>query len=350
MNSNTGNIDAVKLMTVHGAKGLEAPIVFVADTGPIKSPADQFKSSAHWPASTQSPTTIMLSCKKSAMSHSALALISQINQADNESLNLLYVALTRAKQVLLISGVQSKGNTQGSWHQLICNSLERDADEVTISEPISKPELPGTNDPTPIRHEIQVDPDIFQPIAPLIHSKISSDSNSTDSIQQGTLVHKCLEILSISPKLDDRALLNRIQSETNIELSIEELQPIKTEAITCVTHVNTHDIFQLNSGQRALNEVTIAYTKDNEHTINVIDRLIISEQLIWIIDYKTDKKALSSNLEQHIATYIPQMRRYFTAIKSLYPDLSVRCSILFTKLPRIVDIDNSHFSDKLTCH
>ena len=62
---------SVKLMTVHGAKGLEAPIVFIADSGPVSERPEQFKTIAHWPVDSDKPTLFMLSCKQSSMSKSA---------------------------------------------------------------------------------------------------------------------------------------------------------------------------------------------------------------------------------------------------------------------------------------
>lgn len=344
--NDTNTIDAVQLMTVHGAKGLEAPIVFIADTGPLKPPPEQFKACIHWPASSNAPTNFMLSCKNSAMSKDALEIKRRSDQSEIESLNLLYVALTRAKQILMISGVQSKQGTQECWHQLLSTTLGRESGKTKLIETGTKPKLSKIVSTTPIRKTHNYDAKIFQPITPRITTQPNSSKETSNAANQGTLIHKCLEILSVKPNLNEQQLSNRIFHETKIEISPEELEPLKSEALACIYNANTRILFELAPHQRALNEVAIAHRSGKELMISVIDRLILSDELAWIIDYKTDRNISISTATKHLTNYLPQLKRYTDAVKLLHPHLAVRTSILFTKFPLLIDVDDNQLIDK----
>lgn len=338
--------DTVRLMTIHGAKGLESPIVYVADTGPLKSPPEQYKAFSSWPASAPAPTSLMLSCKKSAMSQSATELKSQAESSNSESLNLLYVALTRAKQILIISGVHSSRNTLDSWHHIVCNALDHDSDQVWSTESHIKPNLTITSPSEPNKPSPIYDERLLQPIIPQLATKTTkkAELDKPTAAIQGTVIHKCLEALSDSSELSDQALCNRILLETDIDISISQLQPLKAEALACLQHPNTAKVFNLSTGQRALNEVTIAHGDQGEEQFNIIDRLIISKDVAWIIDYKTEAEVTSTNAQQHSQMHISQIKRYVQAVKSLYPHHAIQSSILFTKIPKLIEIDGKDLS------
>ncbi len=340
---NNIDVDAVSIMTVHGAKGLEAPIVFVADTGPLKSPPEPYKAISKWGALNDSPTSFMLSCKKSAMSEAALTLKSRLEQGTNESVNLLYVAMTRAKQVLIISGVENKRISQPSWHQIVCTGLDNEPNEVHVIETKKEPVPAKLNKPEESIGSEEYDDRIFEPINPITNDqpRIPTDSDAT---RKGTIVHKCLEILSTSPELSEQALYNRVTLETEFEISRDELKKSRCEAEQCLQSPETSIAFKLNNNQRALNEVVISRTRDSDNDINIIDRLIISDDLAWIIDYKSDHVA-ATNIQEQVRNHLPQMRRYANAVNSLYPALPLRCSILFTKLPALADVSSADLNE-----
>ena len=337
--------DSVKLMTVHAAKGLESPIVYIADCGPLQPPPEQYKPLSIWPASAPSPTTHMLSCKKAAMSKSALEIKEQIQLAGNENLNLMYVALTRAKQVLIITGVHTSRNTQDSWHQQICNALDHDENQIWEFEPVSKrtPIMPVLSK---TRTQVQkFDPRILQAIEPHLSTKIKPQFSTPDaSAQHGTIIHKCLEILSTTPNISDQALCNRIFLESKIGISPTKLQPFRKEAEICLQHTDSRAAFILDHEQVALNEVAIAADQQNQDQYVVIDRLILSDNFAWIIDFKTDAEVTADSVRQRVKLHAPQLERYALAVRALYPDYEIRCSVLFTKLPRLVDIETGNLT------
>ena len=338
-----GQHDSVKLMTVHAAKGLESPIVYVADCGPLKSPPEQYKALNLWPASAQKPTLQMLSCKKAAMSKSAQDLKEQTELAGNENLNLMYVALTRAKQIMVISGVQSSGNTTSSWHSLISEALGLEKDQVWEYEPVSKPKITASKIAESASSTRKFDRRILQAVEPCLSVKSSAQLivETTDAAREGTIIHKCLEILSDSPGISEVALCNRILLESNIRISPTQLLPLKKEAQTCLQHPNTSEVFHLSGTLAAYNEVSLASGGQNATHVNIIDRLIVCEEYAWIIDYKTDAEVTPTNKQQRAEIYQSQINRYAQATAKLYPDRTIRASVLFTKLPDLVDVDTN---------
>jgi len=96
---------AVRLMTIHGAKGLEAEIVAIADAGAGDAPADHFDVLLNWPPELPAPEHFSLIGR----AHRGAAgrrpwLEADAEQRQQEDWNLLYVAMTRARQVLIVSG------------------------------------------------------------------------------------------------------------------------------------------------------------------------------------------------------------------------------------------------------
>ena len=339
--------DSIKLMTVHSAKGLESPIVYIADCGPLQPPPEQYKPLNIWPASEQSPTVHMLSCKKTAMSKSALKLKKQIQLTGDENLNLMYVALTRAKQILIISGVDSNRNSQESWHQLICAALDHDENQIWEFEPVPKQKLTLTASPEIQLQDRIYDQRILQATDPQLSTKVTAQiSTSGHSAQHGTVIHKCLEILSDSPNISDQALCNRVSLETKIGVSPTKLHPFRTEAEICLQHANTRTVFALDHDQIAFNEVAIASDHQNSDQYFVIDRLVLNDNLAWIIDFKTDTEVTADNIHQRAKTHTPQLEHYARAVRNLYPDHTIRCSILFTKLPQLVDIETGNLTSE----
>ncbi|MEK7207138.1 MAG: UvrD-helicase domain-containing protein, partial [Pseudomonadota bacterium] len=116
----------VRVMTIHGAKGLEAPVVFLADAARDGSNRDRgVRSLIEWPVTHAQPRHFHLVGNKDMVDDVSQALLGTQNMAARrEEANLLYVALTRAKQILYVSGVEPARGGRG-WYGFIEKRLCR---------------------------------------------------------------------------------------------------------------------------------------------------------------------------------------------------------------------------------
>lgn len=337
--NNNEDANVVEVMTVHGSKGLESPIVFIADSGPSTEPPEQFSAITQWPATSESPDLFMLGCKQHSMSNAFQFIKDSVNQSSNEGLNLLYVALTRAKQILIMTGVNAKRSSQQGWHDQCSTALdiEKDNHETWQHEHMSTPQI---NIAEPTKPPKFKRPENFaQLIKPISYSSKESSINEHTSTEalEGTIIHKLLEILSRSPDINDQALLNRVNIETDNSMTLAQLTPLKSEAIKCINDNELKEIFQTTDNQQIHHEVAVASTSGTQQ-INIIDQMIVSNENIWIIDFKTQTNISEQNAQAEAIKFRPQLTRYAEAVQSLYPTLPIRCSIVFTKIAKLVDV------------
>jgi len=115
----------VRVMTIHAAKGLESPVVFLADA--IKSPQQHRsnKSLINWPSGAQKAAYLFLTGKKSELDKTTSELLEGDLQRElREEVNLLYVALSRAKQFLFISACAPLSSNESSWYDIARNRVQ----------------------------------------------------------------------------------------------------------------------------------------------------------------------------------------------------------------------------------
>ena len=321
---NEGN--EVKIMTVHGAKGLEAPIVFLPDTGDVSSRGDLFlfdkkENLKFWAGNKDEMNSY---CRK---------LYEENKKSSySEYLRLLYVAMTRAEEELYICGWKSPNRTgEDSWYNIIKEGIseiseERD-DNLVIESGKASVEKPkkGSED----KSKVTSLPKYFKEEVASPEEEISK-TGSDDYYTRGTAIHILLEKLPEHPKETRLEIAKEIASRMDIEGKKDEI--IK-EALSVID--NFPFIFEKNSKA----EVPLISEKEGERRI---DRLIIDDNEIHIIDYKTDREVpkIESNIP---SSYLQQMSSYKNMLKEIYPDKDIKCSLLWTSEPKLMqlnDLDN----------
>jgi ATP-dependent helicase/nuclease subunit A len=377
--------DAVRVMTVHGAKGLEAPWVILPETTGVSSKSEALAtlpgtSLPYWKAGELDGLKHQIAVKETAKSEQAL-----------ESARLLYVALTRAQDRLTICGTGSKrGVKEGSWHDLCAQAMEAlhvdrlaekrsqeesgfEANPVKVTdgsfhwyrfgkEPArsaistTSPKLP-TEIPSwarqPFRDIAPVqDVSSYNEVAPsALWRRFMAGSETVMAeqpvlppldparqarLERGSLIHLLLERLPSVPPAQRAMAAERYLVGV---LSLDE--DLRAEIAQTVLNLFDDPVIApfLDPSGRA--EVPIAGTGPGLPAgvaINgKIDRLLITETHVHALDFKSDRPGARS-AEDIDPGYIAQMAAYRAVLQKLYPDHEVRCALIWTEGPRFMDI------------
>jgi ATP-dependent helicase/nuclease subunit A len=346
--------NAVQIMTIHSAKGLEAPVVFLVDTGPKKSQSHTYSSIINWPSHARRPEQFFLLGRKESVDKISQSIIDeQISTQQKEELNLLYVALTRAKQYLFISGTASKSSPENSWHAIISQALSKALGETLNDEekpfwtlaygalPTVQTEASNHSTPQPtIPYDLQTP---FPPyeatdVADLPTDDLPIDQNMNQA-NYGTLVHKIFELFEPKYFQDDAAFQLAIESSLGMKIKKAEFERAVLEVRNCLESTELHPIFQPADDTVILKEVPISFIKNGKVLYRIIDHLVVSKNQAWIIDYKTTRDVDINDLQTASAPHQYQMDTYLYAVKKLYPEKMIRASILYTAIPALYELE-----------
>jgi ATP-dependent helicase/nuclease subunit A len=299
--------DAVQLLTVHGAKGLEAKVVFVMDAQPEASNPDTATLLVDWPVEADRPTRCAFIYSEARCPPSLQPLLDQEKTArQREELNGLYVAMTRAKERLVFSRTEPHRVTP-SWWQRVENLVQswepeppHDLGQAVPERPIVLPTLPVWLAPPP----------------PL---KVERAPDSEAS-RLGQAVHRTLEWASAAgaPGADIDTLASAAAAEF-------DASPAEAARLAGAIWRNPAcRPFFAGPGLRwSGNEVPVAEAGE----LLRIDRLVQlqeegAEPVWWVLDYKL---ALRPEAED---AYREQMLRYRRAVAALQPGEPVRCALI----------------------
>jgi len=341
--SETGSDDRISLMTIHGAKGLESPVVFIADSGNESKEKNNNSVIIEWPTTEAQPSHFMLAHKTDFTPDFIQRCFDKENQqAQLEDINLLYVAVTRAKQYLYISASQPRRTSSLGWYGTIARHHQLDTDELLqallLAESGASPELNYTMKQTPkltVSNKGLTGPFNIKPryreIAPSRSLSQQYESNQSvvtddDAKNRGIIIHLMLEKLSLTPSLS----LSQLNKDLRLSYEQEELENCWQEALNIINHSVLATLFEPQQYEKAYSELPVMYKKENATIYGIIDRLIIKGGTIKIIDYKTHQYADEKTIPALVKQYQPQMSLYAEAIQRLWPKHHIEAYLLFT--------------------
>ena len=335
-----GENDTVKIMTVHGSKGLQAPIVILADTTHIKNKA--CKSEFLW-----GDDVVYFPPNASSYDENCKNIKNANLDADfDEYRRLLYVALTRAEDRLYIAGfTKNEDANEQSWYKLIENNLHSNvalaADDtrivydipqevdVKIKKNNKKAIIEQTYDYTSILTPAPIESPLAKPYAPSKDTTDETDFSASPLADnghfylRGTVIHKLLQYIS---SLDENKRLAAAQIFLRKELpnfSSFEIQKIIDEVFNLCEKYK--EIFDINS----MAEVPIIGEDGGKLISAKVDRLVIQDDKVIIVDYKTNRPA-AKDLSEVPPQYLNQLRTYKLLLSKIYPDKQVESYILWT--------------------
>ena len=305
--------DAVRILTVHGAKGLEAPVVWLVDASAGAGRQDHYDVLVDWPPDADAPGHFSLFSRKDEQGNSRDTLFEEhARLAARENVNLLYVAMTRAQQVFIASGSETPDQEQ-SWYRGIANALAASSDQDAM--PVAdEPAILSAAQPSEGRHHSD---SLRQPL----HIGNRTDDLVDPRRRHGTLVHALLEI-SVPPMgIDDRDFLRG-----SLNVSDAEFDSLWKAARSVIEEPSLSRFFDPSKYVNARNE--LAYVSaDGE--LRRIDRLVEFADDIWVLDYKTGDAVDADNLEAAARPYRKQLEDYRVAISELMPGKPVRSALIF---------------------
>ncbi|MBR1210459.1 double-strand break repair helicase AddA [Bradyrhizobium sp. JYMT SZCCT0180] len=364
--------DEVRVMTVHGAKGLEASVVFLVDT--TTSPSDtQRLRLINLPQGNSGPHApgIVVWAGRKAEDPPALvtARAAMLGDTEDEYRRLLYVAMTRAADRLIVGGCMP-GNRKdvrpSSWYDLISKGLERSElqlEEITTSSGVvkrysrSEKVAPTTGSVAPVKTpSIDFPSWLLTPAQPerpaegLLRPSDPADDDShpvrsgesilvrAKALKRGTLVHRLLQSLpDIAAERRREAALSYLARNADGWTEDERLT-LAEKALALIADARFAHAFA--PGSQA--EVSIVGRLDRPGqppalVSGQIDRLVVTEREVLIVDYKTNHAPPKLPAEAPRA-YVRQLALYRAVLAKLYPQLPVRAALLWTETPDLMEI------------
>ena len=365
--------DEVRVMTVHGAKGLEASVVFLVDTTTSPSDTQRLKliNLSQGNADPHAPGVVVWAGRKAEDPPAVVAArAAMIGDTEDEYRRLLYVAMTRAADRLIVGGCLP-GNMRSvrplSWYDLITKGLDgsglqlqeieaaagrvkrytRPEETAPTAAPAAAPTAPA---PlvlpnwllTPAQPEFSAE-SFVRPSDPAEDDSrkvrtAESLEQRARALQYGTLVHRLLQSLpDISAPQRREAALAYLARNAGV-WSEAERQTLADSTLALIADARFAAVFA--PGSRA--EVSIVGRLERPGgrpalVSGQIDRLVVTENEVLIVDFKTNH-APPSRLEEAPRGYLRQLALYRAVLGRLYPQLPVRAALLWTETTELMEI------------
>jgi len=363
----------VRVMTVHGAKGLEAPVVFLVDT--TASPTDtQRPKLIHLPrgdAAPNKPGVVVWAARMADdPAAAAAARKAMSDETEDEYRRLLYVAMTRAADRLIVGGCMP-GNRNAvrpsCWYDLIVKGLENSGLEMReietpdgVVKRYSRPEdvaeragaaaVPASTAPielpawlrTPAPPEAAAD-GFLRPSDGVGNESPGVRAGETaalraDALLRGTLVHRLLQSLPELAPASRREVALKYLARNADGWSDGDQKALAERLLALIDDPRFASVFA--PGSRA--EVSIAGRLQRRGRLPAlvsgqIDRLVVTPDEVLVVDYKTNHAPPASASEAPVV-YVRQLALYRAVLAKLYPGRPVRAALLWTETPDLMEI------------
>ncbi|NOX90870.1 MAG: UvrD-helicase domain-containing protein [Gammaproteobacteria bacterium] len=333
----------VRLMTIHAAKGLEAPVVFLVDSTNVRNSSAAHQAIVDWPTQAPRPVSFLLAGNKEQQDNFTQHILDRHAKAETrEDANLLYVAITRPKQYLFISGCQPKRGSALGWYGLLQAPFAETGDELPDTGLVFTSGQQATHaaNTTTVQDVSTAPQDKIAPLAlekpgsTISPSSVLTDpavpltTNMTDpdGRTRGIVIHRMLQLLS--EQATD--ILQRVAAESGLPTDDNHLTSWFDSACAVFRSTTFTHLFDPTQFITAHNEVPLHYKHNGQNVYGIIDRLVISTECIWLVDYKTHHTRNTAELDALAEHYQPQLDYYRIGIQRLWPALPVKAGLLFT--------------------
>jgi ATP-dependent helicase/nuclease subunit A len=392
--------DEVRVMTVHGAKGLEAPVVILADTTTpprgshpptliaIASPSPPLPAGGGSTGAAGAPPCVVWAPRKDDdVEAVAKAREAVLNEHEHEHRRLLYVAMTRAAERLIVCGCRGKIEPKdGCWYNLILTGLEgepgfqeiidgdaklwryrrkaapdagasfpesavlRSASPALTGPPIDEITVGGRAHDLPdwlttpvlaTTRAALVSPSSAIPEAASARRSAAAEQAQAQALARGTLIHRLLQSLPDIAPARREAAAHGFLARTAPQFSADERDLFVGRVLAILADARFAALFSPDS--RAEVPIVGRLARSGSGMLHVsgqIDRLAVTNDEVLIADYKTNRDPPIA-VEDAPPVYVGQLALYRAVLGKMYPDRPIRCALVWTEVPGLMELPAS---------
>ena len=336
----------VQVMTIHASKGLEAPIIFLANADAEGKAKYTYKTIVDWPAEQGTPNMMLLSNSTKNRDDVTNSFIEKDTIAQQrETANLFYVAITRARQYLYISAAKTTKESS-DWYSIIqeCYSIDKtDLGETILEQHSNSDYKKDTHYSESTKFDSKIDAqlnttinvntaykEIQKSISPSsinTHSKMifeTSNKADSDATNRGIIIHSILEAIGNNNAISKDEAQNKLGND----ISNDKWESYWHEASCVIANKDFSNFFSVKN--KSYNEVSVSYIDNGATVYGIIDRIVIENNHIYVIDYKTHQSVTSDNISDYAELYRSQLMHYQKAVQLIWPKHTVQGYLLFT--------------------
>ncbi len=358
--------DEVRVMTVHGAKGLQSPIVILPDTMALPRQSQEIvwhEDMPLWPPGRANENAFCRGLREEAKARD-----------EEEHRRLLYVAMTRAEDQLYVCGWHGPQRPSPQcWYSLVSEGVSSIAEPCDfdfiadmkdggwageglrlVNGQTGQPDMTGIRtvgrDATPrtegwMLRPPKPDPTPPRPLAPSRPSAAEPAALSPlaepsgDRFHRGIVIHRLLQVLPDLPSADRERACGGYLARPAHALSDAEQAGIAAEVLAALATPEFADLFGPDSMAEVPVIGTIKGPDGPEVVSGQVDRLVVRESGIMVLDYKTSRPP-PDTAERVAPAYLRQMAAYRAVLRALWPNRPVSCALFWTSVPRLMMLDN----------
>ncbi|MFB2553001.1 double-strand break repair helicase AddA [Ensifer soli] len=378
----------VRIMTVHAAKGLEAPVVFVVDSGGRAHVPQHQPGLRLVPGAGSIDIPVWRAPGAPAAEPVEADTAAQKQRAEEEYRRLLYVAMTRAADRLVICGYRGKTDPGETWHGMIGAGLGADTkgflaphrfsagglewDGARWRNPALGPQpapaertVPDACAAAPLPALLSIPPreppHLPRPLAPSGAGVMIDDTDAERivtsplfgeperrglALQRGAILHRFLQVLPTLAPEERRPAAERYVARSVPHWPERERQAVVRSALAVLDMPEARPLFEGRSRAEVSVMGTLTLGRRAFAVSGRIDRIAVTAEAVTIADFKTDRHVPAS-AEAVPETYRAQLAIYRALMQPLYPGRRVDALLVFTEGPLVCAIPDEHLDRSL---
>jgi ATP-dependent helicase/nuclease subunit A len=383
----------IRIMTVHAAKGLEAPVVFLVDGGGKAFNAQHVSGLRLLESAkdSHSPVKLPIWRPPGAASNSIMDADTERlkTAAEEEYRRLLYVGMTRAADRLIVCGYRGKRQNPDTWHAMVTTSLSTDTKgrctpqlfqvaeqqwsgylwRVAGGPQQSGIELRSERETTAERKPLP--PALSQALPPQRHlprplspsgAGVIIEEDAADlavgsalfspkatphlSLLRGSIQHRFLQMLPSIPPEERLAAAERYLQRSVPSWSHAERQSLIASVFGVLDHPDLPDLFTEQARAEVALMGTLKLGRRDYAVSGRIDRLAVTGKTVVIADFKTNRD-VPETADAVPFTYKAQLAIYRALLQPLYPDHAFRCVLIYTEGPHVLVLPEAMLDSSL---